>query len=362
MPINATVLANPRSERVRRVAELSNRKARERSGRFIVEGPQSVREAVRHAPDVVRDVYVAVEPARRNGGGTAADAARFGLPVSDVAAPIVDQAVERGLYVHLCEGAVIERMSRDAQGIVAVGDLAAMRRRFGTPDYVFRDTVDGRRDAAGHRDAADGHETNITPVSGRETSPDPEAGETDSEEHAPDGRTGVVSDARRRSEAPTLVAAFWQVRDPGNAGTVIRAADAAGCAAVVFVDDCVDTLNPKVIRSTAGSLFHLPVVTMGTDGFVAWCRDHGMRIIAADVYGTPERRPEPLPDLLAGGTASGMGPAAVLFGNEARGLPQPILRRMDRIVSIPIYGAAESLNLGTSAAVMLMCLAMAARG
>ncbi len=53
-----------------------------------------------------------------------------------------------------------------------------------------------------------------------------------------------------------MVAAFWQVRDPGNAGTVIRSADAAGCSAVVLVDDCVDVLNPKVIRSTAGSLFH----------------------------------------------------------------------------------------------------------
>lgn len=73
----------------------------------------------------------------------------------------------------------------------------------------------------------------------------------------------------KNGRAPQI-AAFWQVRDPGNAGTVIRAADAAGCDAVIFVDDCVDVLNPKVIRSTAGSLFHLPVLAMSTDEFFTW--------------------------------------------------------------------------------------------
>ena len=164
------------------------------------------------------------------------------------------------------------------------------------------------------------------------------------------------------------------MRDPGNAGTVIRAADAAdaaGCDAVVFVDDCVDMFNPKVIRSAAGSLFHLPVVTMGTDAFLDWAASHDTDVVAADVYGTDERRPESLPDVLAARRAGAPGAPdapgapergeAILFGNEARGLPAAILDQTGRIVSIPLYGKAESLNLGTSAAVMLMSLAMARR-
>ena len=306
MPIQRDIIDNLKSERVRRAAELTNRKARERSGRFLIEGPQSVREAVRYAPQVIRDLYVAVDGAERperddglerHGYDRPPEMAPVDVPVRALLSPIVAAACAAGVYVHLCTEPVIERMSRDAQGIVAVGDLAAMREAM--------------------RGGSDG----IDP-----------------------------------SDAP-LTAAFWQVRDPGNAGTVIRAADAAGCAAVVFVDDCVDVCNPKVIRATAGSLFHLPVLTMGTDAFLAWCRDRGMRILTADVYGTPEKRPVPLPELL-GGDNSEHGPCAVLFGNEARGLPGEVLGRADTVVSIPIYGRAESLNLGTSAAVMLMSMAM----
>ena len=155
----------------------------------------------------------------------------------------------------------------------------------------------------------------------------------------------------------TMVAAFWQVRDPGNAGTVIRSADAAGCDVVVLVDDCVDIFNPKVIRSSAGSLFHLPILDMGTDEFFSWCESRGLCVYAADVYGTDSRSPESLTDLIASPDSLTQA-KAVLFGNEARGLTQEVLERTDRIVSIPIYGKAESLNLGTSAAVMLLSLAM----
>ena len=112
-----------------------------------------------------------------------------------------------------------------------------------------------------------------------------------------------------------------------------------------------------MIRSTAGSLFHLPVVSMGTDEYFDWCAERGLAVYAADVYGTDARPPEPLTDVLA--VPQSLAQAkAVLFGNEARGLTQDVLERVDRIVSIPIYGKAESLNLGTSAAVMLLSLAM----
>lgn len=315
MPIHQNIIDNPKSERVRRVADLSNRRSRERSGRFLAEGPQSVREAVRCMPQTVTDVYVAVsdDPERsrldpglaRHGYEGTPETMPDDVPVSALLSPIVAEAVKAGLYVHLCSAGVIERMSRDAQGIVAVGDMQATR------------------------DAMTGTVRETPGVGGL------------------DG-------------CPSLVAAFWQVRDPGNAGTVIRAADAAGCAAVVFVDECVDMFNPKVIRATAGSLFHLPVLTMTTGEFFIWCSERGLAVTAADVYGTPGNRPVPLPELL-GGDGGRDTDRAVLFGNEARGLPDDVLERSDTVVSIPIYGRAESLNLGTSAAVMLMSMAMSSR-
>ena len=315
MPIHQNIIDNPKSERVRRVADLSNRRSRERSGRFLAEGPQSVREAVRCMPQTVTDVYVAVsdDPERsrldpglaRHGYEGTPETMPDDVPVSALLSPIVAEAVKAGLYVHLCSAGVIERMSRDAQGIVAVGDMQATR-----------DAMTGT---------------------------------------APETPGAGGSDGR-----PSLVAAFWQVRDPGNAGTVIRAADAAGCAAVVFVDECVDMFNPKVIRATAGSLFHLPVLTMTTGEFFTWCSERGLAVTAADVYGTPGNRPVPLPELL-GGDGGRDADRAVLFGNEARGLPDDVLERSDTVVSIPIYGRAESLNLGTSAAVMLMSMAMSSR-
>ncbi|MDM8321999.1 RNA methyltransferase [Bifidobacterium pullorum] len=315
MPIHQNIIDNPKSERVRRVADLSNRRSRERSGRFLAEGPQSVREAVRCMPQTVTDVYVAVsdDPERsrldpglaRHGYEGTPETMPDDVPVSALLSPIVAEAVKAGLYVHLCSAGVVERMSRDAQGIVAVGDMQATR-----------DAMTGTAPETPGVGGSGGH--------------------------------------------PSLVAAFWQVRDPGNAGTVIRAADAAGCAAVVFVDECVDMFNPKVIRATAGSLFHLPVLTMTTGEFFTWCSERGLAVTAADVYGTPGNRPVPLPELL-GGDGGRDTDRAVLFGNEARGLPDDVLERSDTVVSIPIYGRAESLNLGTSAAVMLMSMAMSSR-
>ena len=283
MPINAQILDNPKSDRVRRIADLTRAKGRERSGRFLIEGPQSVREAVTWRPDVVQDLYVEVSQEHPR-------------IISTPLEKIVETSQDATNYVHYCTGDVMRRISPDAQGIAAVGNAESMH-----------------------------------------------AGADDVEL----GKNG---------RAPQI-AAFWQVRDPGNAGTVIRAADAAGCDAVIFVDDCVDVLNPKVIRSTAGSLFHLPVLAMSTDEFFTWTGDHNMDVWAADVYGTEERKPESLPAVLAD-KAAVEAPKAVLFGNEARGLEPDILTRCGRIVSIPLYGKAESLNLGTSAAVMLMSLSM----
>jgi len=157
------------------------------------------------------------------------------------------------------------------------------------------------------------------------------------------------------SAGPALVALLANVRDPGNAGTVLRTADAAGADAVIFADASVDVYNSKCVRASAGSLFHLPVVAgVRLTQTVAALRDAGLRILAADGRGTST-----LDD--AGARAALAGPTGWLFGNEAWGLPDDLLALADESVAVPIYGRAESLNLATAAAVCLYASAQSQR-
>ncbi|MEV0978312.1 RNA methyltransferase [Streptomyces sp. NPDC049915] len=154
---------------------------------------------------------------------------------------------------------------------------------------------------------------------------------------------------------PRLVAVLAHVRDPGNAGTVLRCADAAGAEAVVLTDASVDLYNPKAVRASVGSLFHLPVavgvpVEQAIDGLKA----AGVRILAADGAGDRD-----LDEELDKGTMG--GPTAWVFGNEAWGLPEETRALADAVVRVPIHGKAESLNLATAAAVCLYASARVQR-
>ncbi len=208
--------------------------------------------------------------------------------------------------------------------------------------------------------------------------------------------------------APRLVAVLVEVRDPGNAGTIIRAADSAGAGAVILTSASVDPYNPKTVRSTVGSLFHVPLV-LGAEvhGLIERLRGAGLDVLAADGYGTTDldqlqdasaaRRitgrsadaasPSgedlfPETDAVAEATMGHEGvrpagepgatrrsaggvqledPGAWLFGNEAQGLPDEVVRAADARVAVPIYGQAESLNVGTAATVCLYASARAQR-
>jgi RNA methyltransferase, TrmH family len=165
---------------------------------------------------------------------------------------------------------------------------------------------------------------------------------------------------------PRLVAVLARVRDPGNAGTVIRAADAAGADAVVLTDASVDVHNPKCVRSTAGSIFHLPIVTgVPLEGAVGALRASGATIYAADGAGAVD-----LDDLLdvaaardggADGSDGLAGPTVWVFGNEAWGLPDADRALADAVVRVPVHGNAESLNLAMAATVCLYASARAHR-
>ena len=152
---------------------------------------------------------------------------------------------------------------------------------------------------------------------------------------------------------PRLVVCCAEVRDPGNAGTVIRCADAFGADAVIMTSGSVDVYNAKTVRASVGSLFHLPVVTgAALQPALQACRSAGLQLLAADGAGDAD-----LDELAVGGHLD--QPTLWVLGNEAWGLPKEFRAAVDRVVRVPIFGAAESLNLSTAAAVVLYATATA---
>ena len=168
--------------------------------------------------------------------------------------------------------------------------------------------------------------------------------------------SAASSTSRSCPPSPTnsrLIAICADVRDPGNAGTVIRTADAAGADGVVLAGSSVDPYNPKTVRASVGSLFHLPLaVEPDVATAVAAAKAAGLSVLAAD--GDGEISLDEAGDLLGRRTAW-------LFGNEAWGLPREVAALADHRVRIPIHGRAESLNLSTAAALCLYASAGAQR-
>lgn len=172
---------------------------------------------------------------------------------------------------------------------------------------------------------------------------------------------GVFAVARDRAvrladlpQRPQLVVICAEVSDPGNAGTVIRCADAFGADAVVLTKGSVEPTNPKTVRASMGSIFHLPVAReVPFTQAVDWARRAGMQVLAADAAGGG------LDELAADGGL--VAPTAWIMGSEARGLPEELVGQADRVVSIPMWGRAESLNLSTAAAVCLYASASCQR-
>ena len=154
---------------------------------------------------------------------------------------------------------------------------------------------------------------------------------------------------------PALVVCCARVRDPGNAGTVIRCADAFGADAVILSEGSVDAYNSKTVRSSAGSLFHVPLVLgVALREVVAAASANGLQVLAADGRG--------LVDLDEMSTSGALArPSLWLFGNEAWGLPADDAALADHSIRVPIYGAAESLNLAAAAAVCLYATSTAQR-
>ena len=236
--------------------KLLRRTGRDRAGRFLVEGAQAVREALRHAQ--VRELFVT-------------DAAAVRHP--DLLGPAPVRITDRA--------AASLSDTVTPQGIFAVCDLL---------DVPLDRALQG---------------------------------------------------------TPRLVAVCVAVADPGNAGTVVRVADAAGADAVVLAGDTVDPHNGKAVRASTGSVFHLPIARE-RDAALALdaCRAAGLTTLVADARGELDLYDPAVAPLLA-------GPVAWIFGGEAHGVPATVAEQADHRVRVPIHGRAESLNLATAAAVCL---------
>ncbi|MSR98904.1 RNA methyltransferase [Arthrobacter sp. BL-252-APC-1A] len=289
----APLMSNPRADRVKEAAKLAGRPARLKTGRFLAEGPQAVREAlVAH-----RDALAAGRP------GVVVEA--YATQACLERLPELEELAE-GAALRLATDEVLAAMADTVspQGIVAVCRI---------PSPTLQDVLGTR---------------------------------------------------------PKLLAVMCEVRDPGNAGTILRAADSAGADAVVLTASSVDIYNPKAVRSTVGSLFHLPVVTgVEFEELAEAVKEAGITVLAADGYGSEDldalqdasalRRlaPEAADPAAAGPRLE--NPTAWLFGNEAQGLSDTELSSADFRVAVPVYGQAESLNVGTAATVCLYASARA---
>ena len=277
-------LEEPTQAALREARKLVRRKERKSVGKFLVEGRQAVREALR-APEVVESVFVRWGDARYN-------------------LDLIERARVAGITVY---GVSEQNLATMSDTVTPQGVIAVAR----SIDVSLSDFLGTRKK-------------------------DPTA-------------------PRRKHERKdvSLVVICAQIRDPGNAGTVIRSADAFGADAVILSSDSVDIYNPKTVRASVGSIFHLPIVT-GADlaEAIEACRAAGMQVLATD--GDAET------DLMDAALDLGR-PTAWVMGNEAWGLPSEHLALADSTVAVPIYGLAESLNLATAAAVCLYASATAQR-
>jgi len=146
-----------------------------------------------------------------------------------------------------------------------------------------------------------------------------------------------------RPAAGETYVALDRVRDPGNLGTIIRTADAAGASGVILVGDCTDPFSLETVRATMGSVFAMPVARASVDEFLSWRKTAGVSVVATHLAGSVDYRTIDYKKK----------PVVLLMGNEQSGLPPELASQADQLARIPQQGRADSLNLAIASAVML---------
>lgn len=285
---------NPHSGRVKKVQALSRRSVREKTGLIAVEGPQAVRELLRHAPAHVVDVYCQAE-------------LFWGPAVSGEYAELLSLAAEVTPHVHPVTAQVARALGPSAQGIVAVALAEALPTRI---------------DLAG--------------------------------------------------PGPGLLLVLPATQDPGNAGTLVRLADAAGARAVLTGADTARVDSPKVLRFSAGSAFHIPTVPFSSLGVPSTSAEAAapnpadlqtvakiLRQNGWQIWGTAGSGAVELGGPAASAAQFAGQKIAWVMGNEARGLTRNEQNACDQLVRIRMYGQAESLNVTHAATLCLFAAANA---
>jgi TrmH family RNA methyltransferase len=151
----------------------------------------------------------------------------------------------------------------------------------------------------------------------------------------------AVLDDLRPDAAPVWVA-LEAVRDPGNLGTIIRTADAAGCGGVILVGECVDPFSVEAVRATMGSVFAVPIVRATREAFLAWRAGWPGSVVGTLLSAETDHR-----------AAAYRTPALILMGNEQQGLTPELAAACDVNVKIPMRGRADSLNLSVATGIMI---------
>ncbi|GAA1136891.1 TrmH family RNA methyltransferase [Nesterenkonia lutea] len=302
--IDPELVDNPRSDRVRRVAGLASRSARTKQGLFLAEGPQPVREAL----------TVWLRQWEQEQGAQ---------PFPELDALFFDPVA---LEKHPDVLALLDRV----RGVlfnpeIKLPSQARIFLREATPEVLRH---------MGDAETSQGMLAvcRIPTAASQLTALD------------------AALEKLSQGQGPALLAGMLRLQDPGNAGTIIRTADAAGAGAVVLSPGTVDPWSPKVVRSAAGSHFHLPLFTgIEAADLVEAARARGFQVLAADGRGETQ-----LTEL-----ASPAASTLWLLGHEAHGLTHAERELADHRVAIPLFGAAESLNVATAATVCMYSTAMA---
>ena len=273
-------IESPSNPKIKLAAQLAKRMAREKTGKFLAEGVRLAEMAAASDWDID---YALVTP-------HAAGEPR--------AAAVIAKLEENGVPVALVPESVYQKAgdTQTPQGLLLV--LAQKQRSL---DDLARLT-----------------KTSVSP-------------------------TGTATAGASAAAQPPCYVVLDRIQDPGNLGTILRTADAAGMAGLILLKGTTDIYSPKVVRAAMGSLFHLPVVSGVTEeAFLSFARECGLRLYATAL--DAKARPYDAADFT--------GPAAIIFGNEGQGVSEPLLASSETLY-IPMYGGAESLNVAVSTAIVL---------
>ena len=325
------LLTSSGNPRVRAWAALKERKYREQSGAYLVEGLRSVAVYVERGAPLQALLFDSMAGRGEDIAELADICQARGVPVYELTASLIAQIAD----------------TKHPQGIIAIArivtpDILDILGRHGAGGGSARGNSVGGLEQPVHHDADVGFERPVRQdeVSGSERLRRQDA--RSGPERPADHEGGAASGSMARSACADVVLVADGVKDPGNLGTMIRSAAAVGARALVTTENSVDLYNPKVVRAAMGALAYVPVLSVEANRLTQALRRHGYRLVCAEasakrsLYETDLR-----------------GALALAFGSEVDGLSPKLRSQADGSLSVPMPGNAESLNAGVAATVVL---------